>query len=47
MSCCIVCKNEISGKPLFVLENAPSSAQNIPEAGELGQDTGIDLHLYQ
>lgn len=47
MSCCIVCKNEISGKPLFVLENAPSSAQNIPETGELGQDTGIDLHLYQ
>ncbi|NBH33591.1 methyltransferase domain-containing protein [Clostridiaceae bacterium] len=47
MSCCIVCKNEISGKPLFVLENAPSSAQNIPEARELGQDTGIDLPLYQ
>ncbi len=47
MSYCIACRTELPKEALFVLENAPASAQNIPDAKEVGEDEGITLNLRQ
>ena len=47
MSYCIACRTELPKEALFVLENAPASAQNIPDAAEVGEDKGITLNLHQ
>lgn len=47
MSYCIACRTELPKEALFVLENAPASAQNIPDATEVGEDKGITLNLRQ
>ena len=47
MSYCIACRTELPKDALFVLENAPASAQNIPDAKEVGEDKGITLNLRQ
>lgn len=47
MSYCIACRTELPKEALFVLENAPASAQNIPDAAEVGEDKGITLNLRQ
>ncbi len=47
MSYCIACRKELPKEALFVLENAPASAQNIPDATEVGEDKGITLNLRQ
>ena len=47
MSYCIACRTELPKEALFVLENAPASAQNIPDAKEVGEDKGITLNLRQ
>lgn len=47
MKHCIVCKKELSGKPLFVLEHAPASAQDIPDSMQVKEDVGVTLGLYQ
>lgn len=44
---CIACKSRLPDKELFQLQNAPASAQDIPDAGELREDCGINLNLYQ
>lgn len=47
MNCCIACGKKLPGHPLFVLEDAPASAQNIPDAVEVLEDKGMTLGLYQ
>lgn len=47
MNYCIACGKALPKEALFVLENAPASAQNIPDAAELGEDRGITLNLRQ
>jgi len=47
MSYCIACRRVLPKEALFVLENAPASAQNIPDATEVGEDKGITLNLHQ
>lgn len=47
MSVCIACRSKLPAKPVFRLENAPASAQNIPDAGEVRDDKGVELLLYQ
>ncbi len=47
MSYCIACGKALPKEALFVLENAPASAQNIPDAAEVGEDKGITLNLRQ
>ena len=47
MNCCIACKNKLSAQALFVLNEAPASAQDIPDAVEVLEDKGITLGLYQ
>lgn len=47
MSYCIACGKALPSEALFVLENAPASAQNIPGAAEVGEDKGITLNLRQ
>ena len=47
MNRCIVCRAPLMEPPLLVCEKMPASAQNIPSAEEIGQETGIDLSLYQ
>lgn len=44
---CIVCGQELPEQELFVLENAPASAQQIPDAKEVPADQGVTLELYQ
>jgi SAM-dependent methyltransferase len=44
---CIVCGKRLPQKALFILEDAPASAQNIPDAAEVAADSGITLGLYQ
>ena len=44
---CIACKSRLPDKELFQLQNAPASAQDIPDAGEVREDCGINLNLYQ
>ena len=47
MNYCIACRKALPEEALFVLENAPASAQNIPDAAEVGEDKGITLNLRQ
>ncbi len=47
MKICLECGRKLSKEPLFVLENAPASAQDIPDESELGSDKGIALALCQ
>lgn len=47
MKHCIACKKELPEQPLFVLKQAPASAQDIPDAEEVESDEGIDLELCQ
>lgn len=47
MNCCIACGKKLPEHPLFVLEDAPASAQNIPDAVEVLEDKGMTLGLYQ
>lgn len=47
MKCCIACRKKLPAKPLFVLEDAPASAQDIPDAEEVKNDQGVALELYQ
>ncbi len=47
MKHCIACRTTLPEKPLFVLEDAPASAQNIPDSQEVNQDRGVTLGLYQ
>lgn len=44
---CIACGAKLPASPLFVLKDAPASAQDIPDAEEVKQDRGVDLGLYQ
>ncbi len=44
---CLECGKQLPEKPLFVLDNAPASAQDIPDENELEKDTGITLNLYR
>ena len=45
--CCIVCGSPLDREPLICLEGMPASAQDIPGADEVGQDTGVTLELHQ
>lgn len=47
MNCCIACKTKLPKEALFVLNDAPASAQNIPDSAEVLEDKGITLGLYQ
>ena len=47
MNYCIACRSKLPDRPLFVLEDAPASAQDIPDAEEVKQDQGVKLGLYQ
>lgn len=47
MNYCIACRTKLPERPLFVLEDAPASAQNIPDAEEVKEDRGVTLGLYQ
>ncbi len=44
---CIACRYDLPDTCLFTMEQAPASAQNIPDAGEVSGDAGMDLSLYQ
>ncbi len=44
---CIACRRQLPAKPVFLLRNAPASAQNIPHESEVLKDRGMDLKLYQ
>ncbi len=44
---CICCGKKLPVKPLFVLEDAPASAQDIPDAKAVKTDCGMTLGLYQ
>lgn len=44
---CLACRNKLAGPPIFHLENAPASAQNIPDAKEVKEDRGIALDLFR
>lgn len=41
---CLICNMQLN-TPVFVLNNAPSSAQNLPDKSMLNDDKGIDLKL--
>lgn len=47
MKHCIACRQELPEKPIFVLEHAPASAQDIPDAEEVTFDEGVNLELCQ
>lgn len=47
MSCCIACGSKLPKEALFVLNDAPASAQDIPDAAEVLEDKGVTLGLYQ
>lgn len=47
MKRCIVCGRELPERPLLVLDHAPASAQDIPDAANVEQDRGITLNLCQ
>lgn len=44
---CIACGQKLPQNHLFKLENAPASAQNIPDREEVKTDKGVTLDLYQ
>ena len=41
MNCCIACGKKFPEEALFVLKDAPASAQDIPDAVEVLEDKGI------
>ena len=43
MKHCILCRKQIPDKPIFKLENAPASAQNIPDKEGRRKDKGMEL----
>ena len=47
MKHCILCRKQIPAKPIFKLENAPASAQDIPDKEGKKKDKGMELRLYQ
>ena len=47
MNCCIACGSKLPEEALFVLNDAPASAQDIPDAVEVLEDKGVTLGLYQ
>lgn len=47
MKRCIACGRKLPEKPIFELEGAPASAQDIPDAMQVRSDQGIALKLYQ
>lgn len=47
MKHCISCGKELPEQPLFVLESAPASAQDIPDSCEVKTDRGVTLNLCQ
>ena len=47
MRYCIACRRQLPAKPVFKLENAPASAQDIPDEREVKADAGMELLLYQ
>ena len=47
MNCCIACGSKLPKEALFVLNDAPASAQDIPDAVEVLEDKGVTLGLYQ
>lgn len=47
MKRCIACGRVLPDKTLFELCNAPASAQDIPDADQIGRDRGVTLDLYQ
>ncbi len=47
MKHCIVCGKELPREPLFVLEDAPASAQDIPDEEQVKSDEGVTLGLYR
>ncbi len=47
MKHCIICGEELPENPLFVLEQAPASAQDIPDAEQVKTDAGVTLRLCQ
>ncbi len=44
---CIVCGHKLPEKPLMELDGMPASAQDIPGAEQVEQDSGIRLRLFQ
>ncbi len=44
---CRCCGGKISGKPILYYHDMPGMAQNFPDAGQLSEDTGMELELYQ
>lgn len=44
---CLICRAYLKDAPLMVLEDMPSSAQNIPDAAQKETDFGISLNLCQ
>lgn len=46
-TCCLACKSRLPERALLKLDGMPASAQNIPSADEVGEDSGIPLKLYQ
>lgn len=47
MKRCIACGKQLPEKKLFELSDAPASAQDIPDANQIGGDRGVTLDLYQ
>ena len=43
MNCCIACGSKLPKEALFVLNDAPASAQDIPDAVEVLEDKGVTL----
>lgn len=44
---CIACGHDLPRRYLFELDNAPASAQDIPDREEVKTDRGVTLDLYQ
>lgn len=47
MRYCIACRKPLPAKPVFRLEHAPASAQDIPDAEGVKEDVGMELRLHQ
>ncbi len=47
MKHCIACGKNLPDRELFVLRDAPASAQDIPDVREVADDKGITLPLYR
>ena len=45
--CCLACGGKLGDRPLMEFEGMPASAQDIPDAGQVREDKGIWLKLYQ